>query len=713
VSATRDRRASARAPEHLTIECVTPELDGGRYPVRRVVGDVVWVGADIFKEGHDLLAARLLVRPPAVAPASGSGSASWSASPLVYNFDTDRWYGSFRVDRVGVWSFAVEGWTDVFGTWRGELRKKVDAGQDVGLELQEGALMVRAAARRAKSPAVRASMLETARAMTTDNGSRRTHERALGDELASLMSELHLPRDVTRYSRELPLYVDPPLAGFAAWYEMFPRSQAPFDTDDHSSGVAPPPVVRHGTFDDAARRLPRLAELGYDVIYLPPIHPIGRSFRKGKNNSLTPEPDDVGSPWAIGSEEGGHTAIEPQLGTLEDFQRFVRCANSLGLEIALDYALQCSPDHPWVKEHPQWFHIRPDGSIKYAENPPKKYQDIYPLNFWCEDYQALWDACRDIVLFWVASGVTIFRVDNPHTKPLAFWEWMIREVQRAHPEVIFFSEAFTRPKRMKNLGKLGFTMSYTYFTWKNTGWELSEYFEELTQSPMVEYFRGNLFANTPDILNEYLVHGGPAAFRIRLLLATTLLPLYGLYSGFELFENVPVRPGSEEYLDSEKYQIKPRDWDGPPAGGGKDAKNLNEMIQLLNRIRRENPALQQYANLTFHKSENPQVLFYRKASWVRPRQWTGGKQWHDVPEALLPSPAPDNENLLITVSLDPRNPQETFVDVPLDALRIPEHESYTVHDLLTGSRYTWRGARNYVRLDPVGGQVGHIFKVER
>ncbi|MFL5616062.1 MAG: alpha-1,4-glucan--maltose-1-phosphate maltosyltransferase [Gemmatimonadaceae bacterium] len=681
----RDRRSSGRGLDHLTIECVTPELDGGRYPVKRVVGDTVWVGADIFKEGHDLLAARAIYKGP--------GDAGWSSAPLTFDFDNDRWFGSFPVDRIGLWKFTVEGWTDAFGTWRSELRKKVDANVDVHVELLEGALLVRAAARRAKSPAVRASLLQTARMFEDrqDTTAEQRTQRAFDEDLLTQMNELCPPRDLTCYPRELGIYVDRPQARFASWYELFPRSQAPDG--------------RHGTFDDAARRLPRLAELGYDVIYLPPIHPIGRTFRKGKNNSLTPNADDVGSPWAIGNENGGHTAIEPALGTVEDFERFVRTANANNLEIALDYALQCSPDHPWVKEHPDWFHIRPDGTIKYAENPPKKYQDIYPINFWCEDRQNLWNACRDIFFYWIARGVKVFRVDNPHTKPLAFWEWAIAEVQRDYPDVLFFAEAFTRPKRMKSLAKLGFTMSYTYFTWKNTSWDLKDYFQELTDSPMVEYFRGNLFANTPDILNEYLVHGGPAAFRIRLLLASTLSPLYGLYSGYELYENVPLRPGSEEYLDSEKYQIKPRDWDAPG--------NLNPMIQKLNLLRRAHRALQLNDNLTFHASENPHVLFYRKAASVRPREWTGGRaSYYTVPEDVLGEQQTDEGDILVAVTLDPRAVQETMVHVPLEELGISEDASYTVHDLLTDARYTWHGARNYVRLDPMAGQIGHVFRVE-
>ena len=666
------------------IECVTPELDGGRYAVKRVAGDRVWVGADIFKEGHDLLAARAIYRGP--------DDTGWSATQLVFDFDNDRWFGSFVVDRIGMWRFSVEAWTDAFGTWRSELRKKVDAGRDVHVELLEGALLVRAAARRAKSPPIRASLLQTARMFEDrrDTSAESRIERAFDEDLLIQMNELYPPRDLTAYGREIAVNVDRPRARFASWYELFPRSQAPDG--------------RHGTFNDTAKRLPRLAELGYDVLYLPPIHPIGRTFRKGKNNSLTPEPDDVGSPWAIGNENGGHTAIEPALGTVEDFEAFVREASTHGIDIALDYALQCSPDHPWVKEHPDWFHIRPDGTIKYAENPPKKYQDIYPINFWCDDRQNLWNACRDIFLYWIDRGVKTFRVDNPHTKPLAFWEWVISEVQRDHPDTIFFAEAFTRPKRMKSLAKLGFTMSYTYFTWKNSVPELRDYFEELTSSPMVEYFRGNLFVNTPDILNEYLVHGGPAAFRIRLLLASTLLPLYGIYSGYELFENVPLRPGSEEYLDSEKYQIKPRDWEAPG--------NLNPMIQLVNRIRRENRALQLTDNLTFHTSENPRVLFYRKAATVRPREWTGGRaSYYTVPEKLLQTDSAERD-LLVAVTVDPRMVQETMVHVPLAELGIPQDASYVVHDLLTGAHYTWRGPRNYVRLDPMAGQVGHVFRVE-
>ena len=689
-----DRRARTRRTEHVVIACVTPELDAGRYPVKRIVGDTVWVGADIIKEGHDQLAAQVIYQGP--------GDSDWSASPLHYDFDTDRWYGAFTVDRVGRWMFTVEAWTDRFVTWRSELKKKLDAGQQIHTELAEGAELIRAASRTTRSAAARASLSMTAKALADRRGEtpiERRIQRALDDELLALMHEHERAIDLTRFRRELAIVVDRERAGFAAWYEMFPRSQTAPTPD------APP---RSATFADACARLPHLAELGFDVVYLPPIHPIGHTFRKGKNNSLTPEPDDVGSPWAIGNEFGGHTAIDPALGTLEDFDEFVETAGQLGMEIALDYALQCSPDHPWVNEHPQWFFVRPDGTIKYAENPPKKYQDIYPLNLWCDDRQALWAACRDVFLFWIAHGVKIFRVDNPHTKPLAFWEWVIGEVQRQHPDVIFLSEAFTRPKRMNALAKLGFTMSYTYFTWKNSSGELRDYFSELTQTPLVEYYRGNLFANTPDILHEYLVYGGRPAFRIRLLLAGTLSPLYGIYSGFELAENVPVRPGSEEYLDSEKYQLRPRNYE---AQG-----NINSDIRALNAVRRSQPALRRYANLSFHLSENPTILFYRKSPAEPPMQWSGSRA-QPVPQPIIRSitgaddPRLSTGDILVAVNTDPHHVQETMVHVPIHEMGIDDDQPYVVHDLLTGARYHWRGVRNYVRLDPAD-QPGHLLRVE-
>jgi starch synthase (maltosyl-transferring) len=686
-----DRRSSPRRAEYIVIECVTPQLDGGRHPVKRVVGDRVSVGADLIQAGHDTLAARVMYMGP--------GDSDWLASSMLYDFDTDRWYGAFVVDRVGRWKFTIEAWTDRFATWRSSLEKKVKAGQDVQLELAEGAQMARAASRSTRAATARASLLLTAKMLEDrrDTALEKRIQRALDDDLFALMQEHARPTDLTRLARELTIVVDRELARAAAWYELFPRSQ---------TTLVPGQSPRHGTFDDAAARLPRLAALGFDVVYLPPIHPIGHTFRKGKNNSLTPERDDVGSPWAIGNEQGGHTAIDPALGTLADFDRFVATARGLGLEIALDYALQCSPDHPWVKEHPDWFNVRADGSIQYAENPPKKYQDIYPLNFWCDDRLALWSACRDVLLFWIGHGVTIFRVDNPHTKALAFWEWVIGEVQREHPETIFFAEAFTRPKRMKALAKLGFTMSYTYFTWKNSSWELRDYFTELTRSPTAEYYRGNLFVNTPDILHEYLVHGGRAAFRVRLLLAATLSPLYGIYSGFELGENVPVRAGSEEYLDAEKYQLRPRDYEA--------TGNINADIAQLNGIRRWHAAFQRNANLSFHTSENTTVLFYRKARSEPVVQWPGSSAL-DVPRAIATSLGFANDSgddCLVAVNTDPHHVQETMVHVPIHEMGIDDDQPYVVHDLLSGARYTWRGVRNYVRLDP-NETPGHVFLVER
>ncbi|MGH7632926.1 MAG: maltotransferase domain-containing protein, partial [Gemmatimonadaceae bacterium] len=568
----------------------------------------------------------------------------------------------------GAWSYTVDAWTDRFDTWRSELQKKVGAGQDVSSELLEGAELIDAVARRARFGNVRNELRATALAVRdVYTAAEDRIALAINPALHSLLEENYTPLDLVSYARELTVWVDREHGAFASWYELFPRSQT----------TNP---AQHGTFASTALALPRIAELGFDVVYLPPVHPVGISARKGPNNTLDATPNDVGSPWAIGNELGGHTAVEPKLGTLEEFDRMVATANELGLEIALDYALQCSPDHPWLKQHPEWFFVRPDGTIKYAENPPKKYQDIYPFNFWCEDRDGLWSACRDILSFWIEHGVRTFRVDNPHTKPFAFWEWVIADIHERHPDVVFLAEAFTRPKTMKLLAKLGFTQSYTYFTWKNTARELREWWAEMNNPHALEYMRGNLFANTPDILHEYLQTGGRPAFRVRLLLAATMSPLYGIYSGYELGENVPVRPGSEEYLDSEKYQIRVRDWNAPG--------NLNGDIALLNAIRRASLALQRMDNLVFRPSENDQVLFYTKTA----------PGWRN--------------DLLIVVNLDPLRAQETVVTVPLAELGLDPDTPYVVEDLLTGARYSWRGARNYVRLDPIL-QPGHIFRLER
>ncbi len=653
------RRALARDLDrslpHLVVTDVSPVLDGGRYAVKRLVHDELRIGADIFKDGHDLLAARVCFRAP--------GETRVQTTPLTYSFDDDRWYGGVALDRVGDWWFTVEAWVDQFATWRSELEKKVGAGQNVAAELLEGAELVREAEPHARGDD-HARLADFAGVLAHAGGD--TGPRvaaALSADLQGLMAAYGQPYGLTGAGREFPVRADRTVAAFAAWYELFPRSV----TGD---------PTRPGTFRDAERALPRIASLGFDVVYLPPIHPIGHTHRKGPNNSLVAGPDDPGSPWAIGNEHGGHTAVNPELGTLEDFRRFVAAAGSAGLEVALDYALQCSPDHPWVREHPEWFFIRPDGTIKYAENPPKKYEDIYPINFWCDDRQALWDACRDTFLFWIENGVRTFRVDNPHTKPFTFWEWVIDEVHRPHPDIIFLSEAFTRPKRMQELAKLGFTQSYTYFTWRNGAAELAEYLEELSSPRMVEFFRGNFFANTPDILHEFLQTGGRPAFRIRLLLAGTLSPLYGIYSGFELAENVPVRQGSEEYLDSEKYQVRVRDWAAPG--------NLDADIATLNRIRREQPALQRIDNISFHDAGHPDVLCYCKSAWRR--------------------------DLLCAVTTNPAEPLETELAVPLGRLGVSEDTPFEVEDLLTGERSRWCGPRQTVRFDPVE-RVGYLWRV--
>lgn len=658
------RTVGGRSLPHLAIECVEPQLDAGRFPVKRVLGDAFEVSADIFKDGHDLLSARIRYR--------ASDESDWRTTPLVYDYDADRWAGGFALDRVGMWTYSVEAWTDRFGSWRDELQKKLDAGLDVSAELLDGAALVETAGRRAKFGDARTTLKRWGtilRDQSRDSGARA--RAGLDLALLALMEEHFPPEGLTVYGRELQLWVDREPARFAAWYEMFPRSQGKVGGEGG-----------HGTFADAERALPRLAELGFDVVYLPPIHPVGVTKRKGPDNTPDGGPEAVGSPWAIGSEDGGHTAVDPRLGTLDDFERFAHTAHRLNMEVALDYALQCSPDHPWLTEHPDWFFVRPDGTIKYAENPPKKYEDIYPLDFWCDDRENLWKACRDVLIFWVERGVNTFRVDNPHTKPFAFWEWVIADVRSHHPQVIFLAEAFTRPKKMKYLAKLGFSQSYTYFTWRNTSAELRDYVTELTQSPMREYFRGNFFANTPDILHEYLQQGDRPAFRVRLLLAATLSPLYGIYSGFELCENTPLRPDSEEYLHSEKYQLRVRDWNAPG--------NLNTEIAALNRIRRENRALQLYSNISFHRSENDQTLFYVKSA-----QDLGGRN-----------------DLLVVVNLDPHRAHDTMVHVPLEALDLDPATPYVLEDLLTGATYTWHGSRNYVRLDPAN-EVAHLLRLVR
>jgi starch synthase (maltosyl-transferring) len=629
----------------VIVENVQPQVDCGRFPIKRTVGEPVTVTADIHADGHDHLGAALLYRR--------AGDAGWTESPMAF-VDNDRWQGTFTVEALGTYEYTVEGWIDRFASWRHELSKKVGAGQDVASELLEGAAIV------ATVSAEKGQILAD-----VDTPVETRVAQALREELSVLMAARPDRSRATRFDRVLEVTVERERARFGAWYEMFPRS----------AGTDP---SRSATFDEARRMLEYVASMGFDVLYLPPVHPIGRAFRKGPNNSLTAGPDDPGSPWAIGSEDGGHTAVEPGLGTIEDFDRFVAAAARHGLEIALDIAFQASPDHPYVREHPEWFKHRPDGTIKYAENPPKKYQDIYPLNFESDDWQALWQELERVFEFWISHGVKIFRVDNPHTKPFRFWEWAIGELKRTHPDTIFLSEAFTRPKVMRYLAKSGFSQSYSYFTWRNTKAELTEYFTELTQTGVREYMRPNLFANTPDILHAYLQRGGRPAFQVRLVLAATLGASYGIYSGFELAENVPVREGSEEYLDSEKYQIRHRDF--------LQSASLAELIGQVNAIRRSHPALQHDWGLAFQQTDNPELLAYTKRS-------------------------PDGrDTIMVVVNLDPVNMQHGFVQLPLAAWGATPHESIEMHDLLSGERYFWRGEWNYVRLDPQS-RVAHILTV--
>ena len=567
----------------------------------------------------------------------------------------DRWRAQFVVDSLGEYEYTIEGWVDRFETWRHELSKKFGAGQDVSSELLEGAAVVE-------------RVHETAGAALADTSvpAGQRVAQALSESLREEMRRRPERGLATRYDRVLRVTVEPERARFGAWYEMFPRS----------AGTDP---SRSATFDEAAERLPYIAAMGFDVLYLPPIHPIGRSFRKGPNNSLTAGPNDPGSPWAIGSDEGGHDAIEPGLGTLDDFDRFVEAARRHHLEIALDLAYQASPDHPYTKTHPEWFRRRPDGTIKYAENPPKKYQDIYPINFESDAWESLWHELKRIIDFWIGHGVRIFRVDNPHTKPYRFWQWVLGEIKRDYPDTIFLSEAFTRPKVMRYLAKSGFSQSYTYFTWRNTSEELTEYFTELTQTDVREYLRANLFANTPDILHEYLQSGGRPAFQIRLVLAATLGASYGIYSGFELGENVPVKAGSEEYLDSEKYQIRPRNFEDP--------HSLAELIRRVNAVRRAHPALQRDRGLRFHQTDNAQLLCYSKRS------------------------VDGSDLLLMVVNLDPHRMQHGFIRLPLTDWGLGHDSSVEVRDLLWNERYFWRGEWNYVRLDP-DARVAHVLHVQ-
>jgi starch synthase (maltosyl-transferring) len=659
-SPVENGKVSTESGPWVLIEGVYPELNAGRYPIKRVPGERVVVEADVFAAGHDELSAILKYRHE-----SGPEWHEILMSPLA----NDRWRAEFSVSELGSYLYTIAGWVDHFKTWRHDLRKRIAAGQDVSVDLLIGAKFVEEAAALAPHAEER-ELRDWARSFsegviaTLDERA----QAALDEEKALLVFNNADRSHASIYAPELRVTVDPVLARTGAWYEMFPRS-------------SPGHRGAHGTFADVEGQLPRIAEMGFDVLYLPPIHPIGHTFRKGRNNNAEAQPDDPGSPWGIGSEQGGHTAIHPELGTIHDFKRLIARARELKLEIALDIAYQCSPDHPWVKEHPAWFRHRPDGTIQYAENPPKKYQDIYPIDFETEDREGLWEGLAGVVEYWVAQGVRVFRVDNPHTKTLPFWEWMIGRVRAANPEVIFLAEAFTRPRVMYALAKMGFNQSYNYFPWRNSKHELIEYLNEMARPHVVDFFRANLWPNTPDILPHPLQEGGRAAFMSRLILAATLGSSYGIYGpAFELQEHKTLRPGGEDYLNSEKYEI--RDWNlGDPS-------SLSWLAAMLNSIRRENPALHDIRNLVFHHTESDMILAYSKAT-------------DDFSNVIL-----------VLVNLDWQYAQSSWVHLALDRLGLSPNTPYHAHDLLTGAEYQWHGDRNYVSLRP-SDMPAHIFRVRR
>ncbi len=648
--ATSTKPASGRS--RVVVEGVTPQIDGGRFAVKRVVGDQVRVEADVFGDGHDLVRARVLYRH--------ASEADWHSKEMT-ELGNDRWAASFPVDRLGFYEYTVGGEVDHFLTWRSELKKRQDAGQDLDLPMKTGALLIEAKAKRATKDA--AAQLR-AFAAKVQAGSTDT---AFDNALLTAMNRLPETELQTRYERTLRVWVDRERARFSSWYELFPRSWGK--------------PGQHGTLRDVAAQLDYVEEMGFDVLYLPPIHPIGRSFRKGKNNTTEAKEGEVGSPWAIGAKEGGHLAILRELGTFDDLNYLIQQLHERKMELALDIAFQCAPDHPWVTEHPEWFKKRADGSIQYAENPPKKYQDIYPLDFESSDWQGLWDALKEVFTFWAEKGVRIFRVDNPHTKAFPFWEWVIAEVQTVYPDAIFLAEAFTRPRVMERLAKLGYTQSYTYFTWRNTKAELTEYMTELTKTDVAEYLRPNFWPNTPDILPFGLQTGGPNAFRSRLVLAATLSSNYGMYGpAFELGENIRFKEGSEEYLNSEKYEIKRWNRDAPTS--------LRPLITLLNEARRANRALQRNENLVFHPTDNAQIMAYSKAT------------------------ADGADVVLTIVNLDPVNTQAGFVTLNLAALGLNDGAAFDVFDLLANRGYRWQGSRNYVELRPYDVPA-HVFRVAR
>jgi len=652
--------AQSDGRNRVVIERMDPRIDCGRFPIKRVVGEPVTVEADVFADGHDAISGLLLHRH--------IRDEEWAESAIEH-IGNDRWRGTFQVLKLGEYEYSIQAWIDHFKTWRRDLRKRLDAGQVEPADVQMGAELIDAASGRA-SGADKKALADWASSLATIPNRLEAANLALSAELAAIMDRYPDRSLATTAGERLRVVVERERARFSSWYEFFPRS-------------CTPDASRHATLADCVSILPYVAGMGFDVFYLPPVHPVGRTHRKGKNNTLVPARKDPGSPWAIGADTGGHTALNPDLGTLEQFDQFVAEAAQSGLEVALDIAFQCSPDHPYVKEHPEWFQHRPDGAIQYAENPPKKYEDIYPFNFETSDWKALWEELRDVFLFWVDHGVRIFRVDNPHTKPFAFWEWVISEIRQRNPGVIFLSEAFTRPKVMYRLAKAGFSQSYTYFPWRNTSWELRQYHDVVTRGEIAEYFRPNSWPNTPDILPEYLQTGGRPAFMTRLVLAATLTANYGIYGpAFELVENVPREPGSEEYLDSEKYEIRARLADIEKPG------SLKDFVALINRIRRENPALQSDRNLVFHNADNPELICYSKRT-------------HDFSNVIL-----------VVVNLDPHHVQSGWLDVNPRELGTSSQADYQAHDLISGGRYLFHGRNNFVVLDPSKAPA-HVFRIRR
>jgi starch synthase (maltosyl-transferring) len=641
----------------VVVEHVEPQIDCGLFPIKRTVGDLVSIEADVFGDGHDHVRARLLFKE--------EGASSWESIEML-PLGNDRWRGVFPVDKIGRYRYTVVGEIDHFETWQSDLKKRVEAGQDLAVPFATGgALLEQVQLRASKQDSTKlAGWAKKLRAAGSKDDA--AVALALQDELLAAVHRYPDATLETWYERELEIVVDRERATFSAWYELFPRSWSP------TPG-------KHGTLRDVANRLEYVAEMGFDILYLPPISPIGHSFRKGKNNAVEAAPGDEGSPWAIGSAEGGHTSILPALGTLKDFTNLVKRAKQLKMEVALDIAFQCAPDHPWVKEHPEFFKKRPDGSIQYAENPPKKYQDIYPLDFETANWQGLWEALRDVFSFWMDQGVLVFRVDNPHTKAFPFWQWVIPELKEKDPNVLFLAEAFTRPRVMERLAKVGFSQSYTYFTWRDTKEDLTEYMLELTTTPIKEYFRPNFWPNTPDILPGHLQTGGLPAFRFRLVLAATLCSNFGIYGpAYELGDNTPTKPGSEEYLNSEKYEIKQWDLTNPAS--------LKPLITRLNQIRGANPALKSNERLHFHPTDNPMLICYSKRT------------------------ADGSNQILVVVNLDPSLVQAGWIDVDLAALGLAADGTFEVYDLLADHPYSWRGSRNYVALRPAEAPA-HVFRV--